>query len=54
MAAGVSGGQTAFTADPVPLVYNSIVYPYTSHDQDEADGFKMVDWRLYTSTDMVN
>jgi arabinoxylan arabinofuranohydrolase len=46
--------QTRFTADPAPLVYNGVVYLYTSHDEDDADGFKMVDWRLYSSTDMVN
>ncbi len=46
--------QTEYTADPAPLVYNDTVYLYTSHDEDDADGFKMVDWLLYTSTDMVN
>ena len=46
--------QTRFTADPAPLVHDGIVYLYTSHDEDDADGFKMLDWRLYTSTDMVN
>jgi hypothetical protein len=46
--------QTRFTADPAPMVYNGTVYLYTSHDEDDATDFKMVDWRLYTSTDMVN
>ena len=46
--------QTNFTADPAPLVYNGTVYLYTSHDEDDATSFKMVNWRLYTSTDMVN
>jgi beta-xylosidase len=46
--------QTNFTADPAPLVYNGTVYLYTSHDEDDATGFKMLNWRLYTSTDMVN
>ena len=46
--------QTAFTADPAPLVYNGTVYLYTSHDEDDATGFKMLNWKLYTSTDMVN
>ncbi|MDD4486318.1 MAG: family 43 glycosylhydrolase, partial [Proteiniphilum sp.] len=27
---------------------------YTSHDEDDAMGFKMQDWLLYSSTDMVN
>ena len=46
--------QTNFTADPAPMVYNGTVYLYTSHDQDDATEFKMVDWKLYTSTDMAN
>lgn len=46
--------QTNFTADPAPLVYHGKVYLYTSHDEDDAAGFKMVNWKLYTSTDMVN
>ena len=46
--------QTKYTADPAPLVYNDTVFLYTSHDEDDAFGFKMQDWLLYTSTDMVN
>lgn len=46
--------QTKFTADPAPLVYNDTIYLYTGHDEDDAKGFKMKDWLLYTSTDMVN
>ena len=46
--------QTNFTADPAPLVYKGTVYLYTSHDEDDATKFKMVNWKLYTSTDMVN
>lgn len=46
--------QTRFTADPAPIVHDGIVYLYTSHDEDDATGFKMLDWRLYSSTDMVN
>jgi len=46
--------QTNFTADPAPMVYNGTVYLYTSHDEDDATGFKMLNWKLYTSTDMVN
>jgi beta-xylosidase len=46
--------QTNFTADPAPMVYNGTVYLYTSHDEDDATSFKMVDWKLYTSTDMAN
>ncbi|MFP5432378.1 MAG: glycoside hydrolase family 43 protein, partial [Alphaproteobacteria bacterium] len=46
--------QTRFTADPAPFVHDGVVYLYASHDEDDADGFKMLDWRLYSSTDMVN
>jgi hypothetical protein len=46
--------QTRFTADPAPMVHDGVVYLYTSHDEDDADGFTMRDWRLYSSTDMAN
>lgn len=46
--------QTKYTADPAPLVYKDTVFLYTTHDEDDATGFKMLDWLLYTSTDMVN
>lgn len=46
--------QTKYTADPAPMVYKDTVFLYTSHDEDDAFGFKMQNWLLYTSTDMVN
>lgn len=46
--------QTKYTADPAPYVHGDTVYLYTTHDEDDAEGFKMLDWLLYTSTDMVN
>lgn len=46
--------QTKYTAYPAPMVYNDTVFLYTTHDEDDAEGFKMQDWLLYTSTDMVN
>jgi arabinoxylan arabinofuranohydrolase len=50
--------QTKFTADPAPLVYDGLVYLYTSHDEDDApegqSRFRMLDWQCYSSTDMVN
>ncbi|OKS85871.1 glycoside hydrolase family 43 protein [Mucilaginibacter polytrichastri] len=46
--------QTKFTADPAPLVYHDTVFLYTGHDEDDAKNFKMLNWLLYTSTDMVN
>jgi len=38
--------QTKFTADPAPLVHDGVVYLYTTHDEDDAKGFKMFDWML--------
>ena len=46
--------STKYTADPAPYVHGDTVYLYTTHDADDAEGFKMYDWLLYTSTDMVN
>jgi hypothetical protein len=46
--------QTKFTADPAPLVHDGVVYLYAGHDEDDARGFKMLDWQCYSSTDMVN
>ena len=46
--------QTKFTADPAPMVYSNTVYLYTSHDEDDATGFKMFNWMCYSTTDMVN
>jgi hypothetical protein len=46
--------STKYTADPAPMVYKDTVFLYTSHDEDDAMGFKMKDWLLYSSTDMVN
>ncbi|MBN2736585.1 MAG: family 43 glycosylhydrolase [Spirochaetales bacterium] len=46
--------QTKYTADPAPMVYDNTVFLYTTHDEDDATGFKMKNWLLYTSTDMVN
>lgn len=45
---------TNYTADPAPYVHGDTVYLYTTHDEDNADGFAMYDWLLHTSTDMVN
>jgi hypothetical protein len=46
--------QTRYTADPAPMAYHDTLFLYTSHDEDDAFGFKMFNWMLYTSTDMVN
>jgi hypothetical protein len=47
--------QSIYTADPAPMVYDEKVYLYTGHDQNTATtNYKMLDWRCYSSTDMVN
>lgn len=57
------GGQTqnpiikdVFTADPAPLVHNGTVYLYAGHDTASLDdtNYKMPDWLVFSSTDMVN
>ncbi|HVT81476.1 MAG TPA: glycoside hydrolase family 43 protein [Phycisphaerae bacterium] len=46
--------QTKFTADPAPLVVGDTLYLITSHDEDDARGFHMLDWQCYSTKDMVN
>jgi arabinoxylan arabinofuranohydrolase len=46
--------QTIYTADPAPLVYNGRVYLYTGHDEDGSTYFTMREWRVWSSSDMVN
>jgi hypothetical protein len=46
--------QTAYTADPAPLVYHDRLYLYTGHDEAGSTWFTMNDWRLYSTTDLVN
>jgi arabinoxylan arabinofuranohydrolase len=48
--------QTLYTADPAPYVYDGRVYLYTTHDEDTLvnNFFTMNDWRVYSSTDIVN
>ncbi|RRJ65754.1 1,4-beta-xylanase [Paenibacillus oralis] len=45
-----------FTADPAAMVYNNRVYLYTGHDEADVNGtgYVMKDWKVYSSTDMVN
>ncbi|RZM12863.1 MAG: glycoside hydrolase, partial [Pedobacter sp.] len=44
-----------FTADPAPIIYKDTVFLYTSHDTAsvEATNYKMPDWHVFSSTDMV-
>ncbi|MEU6037579.1 glycoside hydrolase family 43 protein [Actinomadura sp. NPDC047616] len=46
--------QTIYTADPAPLVHNGRVYLYTGHDEDGSTYFTMKEWRVWSSSDMVN
>lgn len=46
--------QTQLTADPAPMVDGNTLYVYTGHDEDGADFFWMNEWRVYSTTDMVN
>ncbi|MBQ0074009.1 MAG: family 43 glycosylhydrolase [Prevotella sp.] len=46
--------QTWFTTDPAPMVHGDRLYIYTGHDEDHADFFWMQEWRVYSTTDMVN
>jgi len=46
--------QTLYSTDPAPVVYNNTVYLFTGHDETGARNYDMRDWRLYSSTDMVN
>ena len=46
--------QTWCTSDPAPMVHDGTMYVYTGHDEDGADFFWMQEWRVYSTTDMVN
>lgn len=45
-----------FTADPAAIVHNDTVFLYAGHDEAPNDFFfyKMNEWLVYSSTDMVN
>lgn len=46
--------QTCFSTDPAPMVHGDRLYVFTGHDEEKADFFWMNDWRLFSTTDMVN
>ncbi|WP_211481694.1 glycoside hydrolase family 43 protein [Arachidicoccus rhizosphaerae] len=46
--------QTCYTTDPAPMVYKDTVFVYTGHDENSAKYFEMKDWKVFSSTDMVN
>lgn len=45
-----------FTADPAPIVFNDTLFLYTGHDTASvsATNYKMPDWYVFSSTDMVH
>ena len=45
---------TAYTPDPAPFAHGDKLYMFTGHDEDDATYFKMRDWMLYSTEDMVN
>ncbi|CAN99076.1 hypothetical protein predicted by Glimmer/Critica [Sorangium cellulosum So ce56] len=49
-------GDYIFTADGAAMVWNNKVYLYTGHDEqaEGAEGYRMFDWRLWTSSDMIH
>lgn len=48
--------KSIFTADPAPIVYHDTVFLYTGHDTASvtATNYRMPDWHVFSSTDMVN
>lgn len=46
--------QTIYTADPAPLIHNNRFYIFTGHDEDNSTDYTMLDWRLFSSSDMAN
>lgn len=48
--------QTHFTTDPAPMVYNDTLFLYVGCDEKDAPArsYLMREYRLYTTTDMVN
>lgn len=49
-------GDIIYTADPAVMVMDDTVYMYTTHDEQFLDGkdYRMYDYRLWTSTDLVS
>ena len=38
-----------YTADPSAHVFNDRIYVYTSHDEDDATYFDMLDWHVFST-----
>lgn len=46
--------QSCYSTDPAPMVDGDRLYVYTGHDEAGADFFWMYDWRVFSTSDMVN
>lgn len=48
--------ENIYTADPAPMVHGDTLYLYTTHDENNLvnDFYTMLDWRCYSTKDMVN
>lgn len=44
--------RSMYSADPSGRVFNDTLYVYPSHDLDTARRFSMVDWHVFSTTDM--
>jgi len=45
--------RNVYTADPSARVFNDTLYLYPSHDRDSAKWWDMVDWHVFSTTDMI-
>ena len=43
-----------YTADPSARVFDGVLYIYPSHDRDDAKWWDMVDWHVFSTTNMVD
>mgnify|MGYP002512212332 CR=1 FL=1 len=46
--------STSYTPDPAPYVHGDKLYMFVGHDEDDATYFKMNDWQVFSTEDMVN
>jgi len=46
--------NTAYSADPSAHVFNDRMYVYASHDRNDAREFDMIDYHVYSSSDLRN
>jgi beta-xylosidase len=43
-----------YTADPSARVFDDVLYIYPSHDRDHAQWWDMVDWHVFSTTNMID